>query len=156
MPQRGPAVRVAPSSKVPRRVLASLRRLRTVNILLRISLRVYQLSVSSGKTRMCIRAFADRSIVALAGIAVLSASPAQAFAPVSKQQVESLNVETVQYRGWGWGGAAVGGLAAGAIIGSALAPRYYGPGPAYYDGGYGPCWRQEVDPYGRWFWARVC
>jgi hypothetical protein len=39
--------------------------------------------------------------------------------------------------GWGGGGAVIGGLAAGAIIGGALAaqrPYYgYGPGPVYYD-----------------------
>ena len=41
------------------------------------------------------------------------------------------------YRGYGWGPAAVvGGLAAGAIVGSALAaPYYYGPGPGYYGAG---------------------
>jgi hypothetical protein len=96
-------------------------------------------------------------------MSVLTAvSPARGFdliGPISSPQLESSNVQTVQYRGWGWGAAAVGGLAAGAIIGSALAPRYYGPAygaPVYYDGGYGPCWRQEVDAYGRWFWARVC
>jgi hypothetical protein len=40
--------------------------------------------------------------------------------------------------GWGWGGVGVG-LAAGAIIGSALASRpYYAYGSPYYDyGGYG-------------------
>src|SRR5262249_28092816 len=37
------------------------------------------------------------------------------------------------HRGWGWrGGAVVGGLAAGALVGSALAaPYYYGGGPYY-------------------------
>jgi BA14K-like protein len=40
------------------------------------------------------------------------------------------NVESVQFRGWGWGVGA--GLVAGAIIGGALAnPYYYGPGPYY-------------------------
>jgi hypothetical protein len=40
------------------------------------------------------------------------------------------------YRGYGWGPAAVvWGLAAGAVVGSALAaPGYYGPGPAYGPG----------------------
>lgn len=41
----------------------------------------------------------------------------------------------------GWGpGAVIGGLAAGAIIGGALAsrPYYYGPGPYYYEPAYGP------------------
>jgi hypothetical protein len=40
------------------------------------------------------------------------------------------NVESVQFRRWGWGLGA--GLVAGAIIGGALAnPYYYGPGPYY-------------------------
>jgi hypothetical protein len=115
------------------------------------------------------REFASRSIAMLAGMSVLvSLSPASAFTLPVVQAAGSSNVETVQYRGWGWGwgpGAVVGGLVAGAIIGSAIAaPRYYGPayygpgyyGPAYYGPGYGPCWRRQVDPYGRWFWARVC
>lgn len=40
--------------------------------------------------------------------------------------------------GWGGGGAVLGGLAAGALIGGALASRPYydyGPGPGYYYGG---------------------
>jgi hypothetical protein len=125
------------------------------------------------------REFASRSIAMLAGMSVLvSLSPASAFTPPVVQAASSSNVDSVQYRGWGWGwgpGAVVGGLVAGAIIGSAIAaPRYYGPayygpgyygpayygpgyyGPAYYGSGYGPCWRRQVDPYGRWFWARVC
>jgi hypothetical protein len=53
-------------------------------------------------------------------------------------------------RGWGWGPAAVaGGVAAGVIVGSAIAAR-----PAY--GLYGPCWRQVAAPYGGWQWQRVC
>jgi hypothetical protein len=50
----------------------------------------------------------------LASMTVLAASPADAR-------------WRHRHGGWGWGGAAAG-LAAGAIIGSALAPRpYYGP-----------------------------
>jgi hypothetical protein len=47
------------------------------------------------------------------------------------------------YRGGGGGGAFLPGLAAGAIIGGAIASQGYGPGyyaapgPAYYDDGYG-------------------
>jgi hypothetical protein len=38
--------------------------------------------------------------------------------------------------GWGWSGAAIGGFAAGALLGSALAaPNYYYDDPGYY---YGP------------------
>jgi hypothetical protein len=119
-----------------------------------------------GRKVRSMREFASRSIAMLAGMSVLvSLSPASAFTalgPPVVQAAGSSNVETVQYRGWGWGwgwgwgpGAVVGGLVAGAIIGSAIAaPRYYGP--AYYGPGYGPCWRRQIDPYGRWFWARVC
>ena len=50
------------------------------------------------------------------------------------------------YRGGGYhgggGGALIGGAIAGAVIGGAIAsqgygPGYYGPGPRYYDNGYG-------------------
>jgi hypothetical protein len=41
----------------------------------------------------------------------------------------------------------IGGLAAGAIIGSATAPYYYGPGPYYAPGYYGP-------GYGGCYWTR--
>ena len=35
--------------------------------------------------------------------------------------------------GWGWGGAAIGGFAAGALLGGALAaPGYYYGAPGYY------------------------
>jgi hypothetical protein len=68
-------------------------------------------------------------------------------APVVNQQplkhametaAPNANVETVRWyghrgywgRGRGWG---YGGFAAGAIIGGALASRYYYPGPAYYE-----------------------
>jgi hypothetical protein len=76
-------------------------------------------------------------------------------------------------RGW-WGPAIIGGLAAGAIIGSAYARPYYGygyyePAPAYdgyapaYDG-YAPAYSGYYAPgpyYGCWRWRngyryRVC
>jgi len=64
-------------------------------------------------------------------------------------------------RHWG-GGAVLGGLAAGALIGGALSAPYYGYGygPYYgYYGGpyaYGHCWRERIaTPYG-WRWHRVC
>jgi BA14K-like protein len=43
-------------------------------------------------------------------------------------------IESVQWWGWGWAvPAVVGGVLAGALVGSALArPYYYGPGPYYY------------------------
>jgi hypothetical protein len=73
----------------------------------------------------------------------------------------------------GWiAGGIIGGLAAGAIIGSAVAngpyygyygpgPYYYGPGPYYYGPGpvyYGPeCYwtRQRWSDGFRWHWSRV-
>jgi hypothetical protein len=61
--------------------------------------------------------------------------------------------------GWGWRGPALlGGLAAGAIVGGALAAPYYGYGGPYYGGpyyagGYYPgCWRSQWTPYG---WRRI-
>jgi hypothetical protein len=68
---------------------------------------------------------------------------------------------------WGWGGPGffLGGLAAGALVGAALAPNYYYgyPGyygyPAYYGGyGYSPyysCWRRHWNGRG-WVRYRVC
>lgn len=47
-------------------------------------------------------------------------------------------------RGAGVAAGIIGGLAAGAIIAGATAPRYYGPAPAY--GAYGPprgCWETQ-------------
>lgn len=64
--------------------------------------------------------------------------------------------------GWGWGpGPFIGGLAAGALVGTALAaPYYYGgyyPYPYGYYGGpypYRPCvWRRWWNGYG---WVRGC
>ena len=65
---------------------------------------------------------------------------------------------------WGWHGPGLffGGLAAGALIAGAFAPRYYYdyPGyygyPAYY--GYSPsygCWRRHWNGWG-WVRYRVC
>jgi hypothetical protein len=60
-------------------------------------------------------------------------------------------------RGWGWGpGPVIGGLAAGAIVGSALAAPYYypygyyGPSPYY---GQGCAWHNAWNGYR---WIRVC
>lgn len=59
----------------------------------------------------------------------------------------------------------IGGLAAGAIIGSAVAgPRYYGPGPGYYGPApvyYGPdCYWTRERFWDGWGWrvrrVRVC
>ena len=55
------------------------------------------------------------------------------------------------HRGYGHGGAVaagvLGGLAAGAIIGGALAPRYYEPAPVYVAPGPASC----VQP--QWVWS---
>ncbi len=61
-------------------------------------------------------------------------------------------------RGWGWGpGPVIGGLAAGAIIGSALAAPYYYPYPYGYYGPYpygpGCVWRNVWNGYR---WVRAC
>lgn len=53
-------------------------------------------------------------------------------------------------------GAIIGGLAAGALLGAAVAngPYYYGPGPAYY----GPdCYwtHQRIWTHWGWRWERV-
>ncbi|WP_104666416.1 BA14K family protein [Ensifer adhaerens] len=84
--------------------------------------------------------------------ATTSVPPAMAFPPTVSAGIEASQVQPVQYRrhgggyhggyyrghhhdggdDWAW---ALGGLAAGTIIGGLLAqPRYYGPG--YYDEGY--------------------
>jgi hypothetical protein len=113
------------------------------------------------KRMSCIRT-ASRSIATLAGISLLvtSLSPAWAFTVPGSTLQSSAPIEQVQFRRWG-PAAIIGGVAAGAIIGSAIAaPRYYGPayydGPRYYGPDYGPCWRREIDPWGREFWARAC
>ncbi|GEM_PF-6611453 len=95
-----------------------------------------------------------------------SASVRQPMVAVFQDSVDRPKVEQVWCR-WGCGaGAFVGGLAAGALIGGALAaPRYYyggpyygayydGPGP-YYGGPYPGCWRSVWTEYG-WRRAWVC
>ncbi len=64
---------------------------------------------------------------------------------------------TAEARWWRGGpGPFFGGLAAGAIIGGALAPRYYGY-PGYYGYGYDydGCWRRHWNGW-RWVAYRVC
>src|SRR6516165_7301185 len=92
-------------------------------------------------------------VAASCGFAV-SADAAPIGGPLSLQDAASLPVQTVQWRGrwggggwgwggrgWGWGGAAAG-VAAGAIIGGAIAatqPWYgYDYAPSYYGYGYSP------------------
>ena len=69
------------------------------------------------------------SVASTAGVA--SAAPVNGLAI---KNATTSNVETVQFRRWGWGVA--GGLVAGAIIGGIIADQHYGP---YYPyGPYGP------------------
>jgi BA14K-like protein len=58
------------------------------------------------------------------------ASAAPMTGALALKNATPANVESVQFRRWGWGVGA--GLVAGAIIGGALtSPYYYGPGPYY-------------------------
>jgi BA14K-like protein len=58
------------------------------------------------------------------------ASAAPMTGALALKNAAPANIESVQFRRWGWGLGA--GLVAGAIIGGALAsPYYYGPGPYY-------------------------
>ncbi|UDL95064.1 MULTISPECIES: hypothetical protein [Lichenihabitans] len=96
----------------------------------------------------------------LAGLAALTltAGVATSSAPAS-----------AWYRGGGWGApvaaGVIGGLAAGAIIGSAARPYGYGYGygyPAYAEPAYEPCYRSRrpvYDEYGNFAGyrpVRVC
>lgn len=86
-----------------------------------------------------------RSLRVLATAAALAATSAGLTVPAAAAPVGPLSAaasppgmtEQVYWRGrgWGWGGAFVGGLAAGALIGGAVAGPYYYGWPGYY---YGP------------------
>jgi hypothetical protein len=101
------------------------------------------------------------SVVVGASMLALPLSSASAFTLSSPSAEKAAISPQVDKVGWGWRGgrwgwwpgAVVGGLAAGAIVGAAVAPRpYYGYyGPGYY----GPCWRWVSGPWG-WHWARFC
>src|SRR5262249_27785209 len=76
---------------------------------------------------------------ALIAVAVPSFASIASAVPVGGalaiKNAATSNIENVQWRGRGWGWGLGGGLAAGAIIGGALAaPYYYGSG--YYGGPY--------------------
>jgi hypothetical protein len=82
--------------------------------------------------------------VLLIGASAGALSPASA-APIGQPlamtgSASAAPVEQVRWygrRGWGWGGGAfVGGLAAGAIIGGAIAAPYYYGSPYYYGPAY--------------------
>jgi hypothetical protein len=110
------------------------------------------------------RYLAKWAIVSVLGAATLSLplNSASAFT-LSSPSLGSAASTPVEKAYWGWRGGRwgwwpgvfVGGLAAGAIVGSAMArPYYYGPygGPPGY---YNPCWRWVAGPWG-WHWARFC
>lgn len=122
------------------------------------------------------------AIVALAFAAALtSAPPAMAFPMISAPRVGTPQTQLVEYRRYGGGyyhghhhgggddwAWALGGLAAGAIIGGLMAqPRYYGPSyyePDYYGRTYyrpryyAPRYARDVyyggDAHTRWCYAR--
>lgn len=78
-----------------------------------------------------------------------------AAATIAGAAVASTGTAEARYWGHGWRGPGpiIGGLAAGAIIGGALAaPYYYGYGPYPY-GGPGCYWRTVWNGYR---WVRVC
>lgn len=88
-----------------------------------------------------IRLFAATALLASASMATVApavAAPIGQPLAIAKSDTNLAN-QVYWRRGWG-GGAFVGGLAAGALIGGALAaPYYYGPpGPYYYGPGYAP------------------
>ena len=86
----------------------------------------------------------QKTLLAIAAAATLAAGTLTAPAPAE-----------ARCHGCGVAAGVIGGLAAGAIIGGAIAnsqPRYYAPAPGYvaYDGYYG---RRPVSCYGG-YWAR--
>ena len=112
---------------------------------------------------MITRRLVHSAIAGLVGAAMLALplSSASAFtlsSPSPGATAGASQIDKVWWRGgwgwrggrWGWWGpgAVIGGLAAGAVVGSALAA----PRPYY---GYGPCWRWVAGPSGP-YWARVC
>ena len=87
------------------------------------------------------RKIAAAALLAAYGVACISPALAQVARPQIGQGVSApANPLTeVQYRRWGGPGPAIGlGIAAGALLGAAIAaqPYYYGPG--YYAPGYYP------------------
>jgi hypothetical protein len=79
---------------------------------------------------------ATLSCVAAIALAASTASATPAIHALALKNAAPSDVETVRW-GWGWG---LGGFAAGAIIGGALAaPYYYGP-RYYYSSPYYPAY----------------
>jgi hypothetical protein len=88
--------------------------------------------------------FMQAALLCSAGVAMMAnAASAMPAAPgVALQKAATSSLETVRWRGRGWGGRGLGwglgGFAAGAIIGGALASPYYYGGPYYGPYGYYP------------------
>jgi hypothetical protein len=89
-----------------------------------------------------IRVFATAALLAGATAGMMaSATAAPIGQPAAMARPASDLTEQVYWRGrgWGWGGGAfVGGLAAGALIGGAIAAPYYYGSPYYYGPRYAP------------------
>jgi BA14K-like protein len=83
------------------------------------------------------------ALLGAAGIALTatSASAMPATHALALKNAAPGAVENVRWRGWGWG---LGGFAAGAIIGSAIAAPYYYGGPYPY--GYYPAYPAYPPP----------
>jgi hypothetical protein len=101
-----------------------------------------------GETNMLksMRTLAATALVAAGIVSTAGAASAMPLAGgLALGNAAPSSVESVQWRGRGWGwGAPAAGFAAGALLGGALlAPRYYAPGPYYY--GPGPYYAPE--PY---------
>ena len=86
--------------------------------------------------------FASAALLASVTAGVMApATAAPIGQPAAMARPTSNLMEQVYWRGrgWGWGGGAfVGGLAAGALIGGAIAAPYYYGSPYYYGPRYAP------------------
>jgi hypothetical protein len=75
-----------------------------------------------------LRAFAASALLVASMTGCIgAASAAPAFDRLAINNASPTTIESVQWRGWGWGAPVAGGIVAGALLGSALAaPYYYG------------------------------
>src|SRR5712672_506871 len=95
--------------------------------IIRTIIRIMENSPMNMSSKLCAVALLAASTWSLSA----PAGAAPITAPWSMQNVTS-SVETVQFRRWGWGVGA--GIAAGLIVGGAIAASQY----PYYGYGYGP------------------